>query len=112
MKINNDMLEKAVVVELSNRIKDYRISKELTRQDLASRAFLSESTIKRFESGGEISLGNFIKILHGLGLTENCDLLIPDQTERPSFIASNNAKKQRVRKPSKKEQSWKWGDEK
>ena len=111
MRISEDMFEKAVVNELSVRLKDYRIAKNLTRRDLADLAMMSEGTVKRFETGSEISLSNFVKLIGALGLTNNLDLLIPDQSNRPSFYINNYNKRQRASKTGKKNSEWKWGDE-
>ena len=111
LKISSDMFEKAVVNELSVRLKDYRIAKNLTRKDLADKAMLSESTIKRFENGGEISLSNFVKLMGALGLTNNLDLLITDQENRPSLHIREYKRRQRASKHTPKATEWKWGDE-
>ena len=111
LTIRDDMLEKAILLELSARVRDYRISKSITRKELADRAMLSEGTLKRFENGQQISLENFIKILRVLGLSQNFDLLIPDQSERPSFHAQDHPKRKRARRPASSETEWKWGDE-
>ena len=112
MKINNELLENAITAELSARLKDYRISKSYTQKELADKAMISESTLRRFENGQEISLTNFIKLLRVLELSENLDMLLPDQSERPSFHVNKNTKRKRVRKKNKPENNWKWGDEK
>ena len=110
MKITDSMYENAVMAELSTRVKDYRINMDLTREELADKAFISLGTLKRFENGHEISLSNFIKILHALGLSANFDLLITDQAERPSVIMQGK-KKQRARKKNNEVSMWEWGDD-
>ena len=110
MQIQNNTLEKGVMTELAKRVKDYRISQNMTQKELAEKSYISEGTLKRFENGSEISLSNFIKILKALGLSQNFDLLIPDQRERPSFYAEDNAARRRVGKKRTKEPEWEWGD--
>ena len=47
---------------------------------------------------------------NALNLESNIDLLIPDQTKRPSFYLKDNEKpKQRVRKKEKVNGGFKWG---
>ncbi len=111
MKISNDMLAPAAMKELSVRLRDYRIAASLTRKELAEKSMVSEGTIKRFENGEDISLKNFIKIVRVLGLVKNFDLIIPDQTERPTYHIKRMDQRQRARKPIKQETAWKWGDE-
>lgn len=111
MKINSDMMAAGAMKELSIRLKDYRIAQSITRAELADKSFISEGTIKRFENGGDISLQNFIKIVRALGLINNIDLIIPDQTERPSYHFYHMEHRKRARKVEKRPNNWKWGDE-
>lgn len=55
---------------------------------------------------------SLIKILSALNLGNNIDLLIPDQTKRPSFYLKDSDKpKQRVRKKANVNVDFRWGDE-
>ena len=106
--------ESEIFNEITERVRQYRISCGMTQADLADRAFVAPGTVARFERGKDISLLNFIKILKALGLEKNMDMLIPDHTKRPSYYVSERKEKQRVRKSSaeeKKENTWKWGDD-
>ena len=111
MKIQENTLEKGIMTELSKRVKAYRILHNMTQKELAEKSYISEGTLKRFENGNEIGLSNFIKILRTFGLSQNFDLLIPDQTERPSFYAEDNAARQRVGKKRLEKSEWEWGDD-
>ena len=110
MQIQKDTAEKGVMLELSKRVRDYRISQNMTQKELAEKSYISEGTLKRFENGNEIGLGNFIKILQTFGLTGNIDLLIPDQNERPSFYARDNGARRRAGKKRTDKPEWEWGD--
>ena len=58
-----------------------------------------------------MQLDNLFKILLALDLGENIDLLVPDQTKRPSYyLEKSESKNKRVRKKTKKNE-FKWGDE-
>ena len=58
-----------------------------------------------------MQLENLLKILLALDLGENIDLLVPDQTKRPSFyLEKSENKNKRVRKKTEKN-DFKWGDE-
>ena len=111
MKINHELLETAVLHELSSRFRQYRIAYPMTRTELSEKAMVSVGTIARFENGHEIGLLNLMKLLKALDLADNLDLLIPDAQERPSYHAENNTPKQRARKRKKSDNDWKWGDE-
>ncbi|MBP0960786.1 MAG: helix-turn-helix transcriptional regulator [Oscillospiraceae bacterium] len=110
----NGKFEEEIFKDITERVRQYRISSGMTQADLADKAFVAPGTVARFERGKDISLLNFIKILKALGLENNMDLLVPDHTKRPSYYVSDRKEKQRVRKTKadeKNENTWKWGDE-
>ena len=111
MKIDNNLPEKTVTSELSERLKQYRIDYPMKRTELAEKAMVSVGTIARFENGQDISLSSLVKILKALDLGNNLDLLIPDPTERPSFYAETTQKRKRVGRSKAVKNDWKWGDE-
>ena len=96
---------------LGKLIKDYRIYYPMTQAELSEKTGISPRTITRFESGEDISLSNFLKILDALGLTDNISLLIPDQSIRPSAFLNDAPKRKRASSKRDKKQDFKWGDE-
>ena len=110
------MLNKFSVVEyqklIGERIKRYRVNAGVSQKDLESESGVSIRSISRLEQGASIQLESLIKILSALNLDSNIDLLIPNQTKRPSFYLNDNEKpKQRVRKKEESTGAFKWGDE-
>ncbi len=109
MKENKDFNE--YIGELGKKIKTYRIMKDMSQQDLADKTGVSKRSISRLEQGESVQVDNLFKILLALGLGENIDLLVPDQTKRPSYyLEKEDNKPRRVRKKSEKN-TFKWGDE-
>lgn len=99
------------VKELGQKIKTYRVMKEMSQQDLADKTGVSKRSISRLEQGESVQLENLFKILVALDLGENIELLVPDQTRRPSFyLKKSDNKYKRVRKKTEKN-DFKWGDE-
>lgn len=99
------------IKELGKKIKLYRIMKEMSQQDLEDKTGVSKRSISRLEQGESVQLENLLKILLALDLGENIDLLVPDQTKRPSFyLEKSENKNKRVRKKTEKN-DFKWGDE-
>lgn len=97
---------------IGDRIKQYRVNAGISQKDLEDKSGVSARSISRLEQGASIQLDSFIKILSSLNLDDNIDLLIPDQTKRPSFYLNDNVKpKQRVRKKEESTGTFKWGDE-
>ena len=99
------------IVELGKKIKTYRIMKELSQEDLSDKTGISKRSISRLEQGESIQMDNLFKILIALDLGDNIDLLVPDQTRRPSYyLEYSDSGPQRVRKKRVKT-TFKWGDE-
>ena len=55
--------------QIIQAVADARFDKKYSRSELASACGLSSNFIRMFEKGGNISVGNLIKILDNLGLT-------------------------------------------
>lgn len=91
------------IKELGQKIKTYRIMKEMSQQDLEDKTGVSKRSISRLEQGESVQVDNLFKILLALELGDNIELLVPDQTKRPSFYLEKPADKpKRVRKKIKK----------
>ncbi len=109
--MNNKKNYQQYIKELGQKIKTYRIMKERSQQDLEDKSGVSKRSISRLEQGESVQLENLFKILLALDLSENIDLLVPDQTNRPSFyLEKSDNKTRRVRKKTVKN-GFKWGDE-
>ena len=109
--MNNQKDYQEYIKELGKKIKLYRIMKEMSQQDLEDKTGVSKRSISRLEQGESVQLENLLKILLALDLGENIDLLVPDQTKRPSFyLEKSENKNKRVRKKTEKN-DFKWGDE-
>lgn len=110
MKLYKDYQEH--IKELGEKIKTYRISSGMSQQDLEDKSSVSKRSISRLEQGESVQMDNLFKILISLGLGDNIELLVPDQTKRPSYYLDNEEKRpQRVRKNNTKKNDFKWGDE-
>lgn len=97
---------------IGNRIKQYRINAGISQKDLEDISGVSVRSLSRLEQGASIQLESFIKVLSALGLENNIELLIPDQSKRPSYYLQETEKpRQRVRKKENAPEPFKWGDE-
>lgn len=102
---------KEYIKDLGEKIKIYRIMKEMSQQDLADQTGVSKRSISRLEQGESVQLDNLLKILLALELGDNIELLVPDQTKRPSYyLGKTDSRPKRVRKRTEKS-DFKWGDE-
>ncbi len=110
MKYRGTQSNQVILEELGNRIRDNRIAREISQNQLSEKTGVSVRTIQNVESGKSISLANLISILRVLRLVENLDLLIPEQKVNPYDMLNIGKRRQRVSKKIKKD-TWKWGDE-
>ncbi len=109
MKIQKGCQE--YIKELGQKIKIYRIMNEMSQQDLEDKSGVSKRSISRLEQGESVQTDNLFKILIALGLGDNIELLVPDQTKRPSYyLEKSESKPKRVRKKTQRN-DFKWGDE-
>lgn len=97
---------------IGTRIKQYRVYSGISQKDLEEKTGISIRTLSRIEAGTSIQLDSLIKILSALEIDENIELLIPDQSKRPSMFLEKSNTKQRVYKKNTKLEEFKWGDEK
>lgn len=113
MRIKGTESAPAVLKEIGLRIKQHRISMEMTQAELAERCGVSASTEVRIENGEDSKFSNYIKILTALNMLENIDLFVPEP--QPSFKALFEEKppRKRVRtKTIKPNPNWVWGEDK
>lgn len=108
---NNDYKE--YLKTIGERVKRYRVSAGMTQQDLADNSGVSIRSISRLEQGASVQMESLIRILCALNLDDNLNLLVPDQSKRPSYYLLRDSGKgmQRVRKKSDHSGKFKWGDE-
>ena len=99
------------IKELGRKIRMYRIMNEMSQQDLEDKSGVSKRSISRLEQGETVQVDNLFKILIALDLGANIELLVPDQTKRPSYyLDKKESDPKRVRKKIEKN-NFKWGDE-
>jgi len=83
--------DKAILKELGNRLRQLRLLKNITQEDLAERALLSVGTIKSLEAG-KGRLSSLIAVLRELGALDQLDQFIPPVTISPLQVADTSAK--------------------
>ena len=71
------MSDVAIIEELGRRIKEYRLRKRYTQQELADRAGISMFSISKIERGQPVSISIIIPVLRELKLLDNMELFLP-----------------------------------
>ena len=89
--------------ELAVRLRDLRISKQVTQDEIASKTRLSRNAIRRLETIGQASVSTLIRYLHALDAGRTLDAIAPRVAQSPIalFRQQSAAPRQRVRKPTK-----------
>ena len=104
-----------ILKEMGTRIRDVRLSMNLTQEDLSVKAGVSLCTVMRIEKGNSVSIDNILNILRALDLTRNLELVVPEWQPSPEMYYKKMKKKMRVRKKdqinSEISGRMKWGDE-
>jgi len=87
-KINwYSLSDPAIVRELSSQVKQMRINKNITQQELAERTGLDRVTISRFENGRAATLLTFVEILRALDKLELLSNFHEEPTVSPIQVA-------------------------
>lgn len=113
MRVTGFENEKTILKELGNRIKQYRISLNITQSELADKCGISMSTVVRIENGDDIKFSNYIRILSGLDILENINILIPEVSADYKKIFEEKTPRKRVRQKNETGKAdWTWGEDK
>ncbi|MDF1763707.1 MAG: helix-turn-helix transcriptional regulator [Oleibacter sp.] len=114
--------DNAILVELAEGFKQNRLARNLTQHELAAKADVSVSTVRRFERGeGNISLLNIIALMRALGNLDQLSALMPTQLVQPmttlheqgAGVYNDKPKRQRASKlrSTVPESGWQWNED-
>lgn len=111
MKIYGEENNSFILKEIGERIKDIRIARNMTQEEMAENAGVSLSTVRRLEKGEGTTLDNFLRILRLFNLLQNVELLVPTQQQSVEDMYKNIPKRKRASKEKTDTINFKWGDE-
>jgi transcriptional regulator with XRE-family HTH domain len=98
------MNRKEIMKDLAKKIKQNRISLDLTQEEFSKRSGVKLSTYRTFERSGKGSLENFIAILLAFGMESEFEKLFPKTSISPKDLYEGKTKKIKMRvKKSKKD---------
>ncbi len=106
---SSNQIEKA----LCKRLGAIRLSRNITQEELAREAGVSERTIRRLEKGQGVSLDTFLRVLSALGIQQHVEALLPDPRVRPmDRIGRSGSERKRARPEATRpaDGAWEWGD--
>jgi transcriptional regulator with XRE-family HTH domain len=92
--------DKAILLELGNRIRHKRIQKRFTQLDLAKRAGINVYTLQKMEQGQSYNLTTLIQVLRALNELDQLEQFLPPVEISPmDLLHSDEKPKRRVRNP-------------
>jgi len=74
----NSLSNAGIVLEIGNRLKNYRLKKKLSQRELAERAGISIFTVSQIEHGKSVSVVLLVSVLRVLRLLDHLELLLPE----------------------------------
>ena len=93
------MTNGAILKTLGERIKEYRMRRNMQQPELAEDAGVNVSTVIRLEKGCNISIDSYLRVLRVLDMLDNLDEFIPEPPRSPILMKKlMGKKKQRVKK--------------
>ena len=114
MKITGYENNAGIMAELGQRIKDTRIAMNYTQIEMEEQSGVALRTILRIEKGESVNFESILNVLRVLGVLPNLELLLPEQTVRPTDLADQKPKRKRVTKSrmNSEADAWVWGEDK
>lgn len=100
--------------ELGARLARTRLEQNTSQEQLATAAGVSKSTVERIETGHEVKLTSFVRILRSLGRLELLDRLIPEPLPSPiERVRIQGRRRRRAAEPRREEEPgqpalWRW----
>jgi len=92
----------AIIEEVGKRLKDYRIRRKLTQQEVADHAGISIFSVAQIERGKAVTMSVFLSVLRTLRLLENFEMFIPEIGISPIELLKLKGKTPKRIKKSKK----------
>lgn len=90
-----------VSTRVGNRARERRLASGLRQSDLAARAGVTLSTLRRFEAGGNVGFDAVVRVALALGAErEVADLFAPIETRSLDQILESQKKRYRARRHS------------
>lgn len=87
-----------IKMKIGERAREKRLANNFSRKTLSERSFVPESTIKRLETKGEMSLDDLVKISVVLGCAEDFEYLFSRKEEVLSLDDLSMKERKRGRK--------------
>ena len=102
------MSDSAIIAELGNRLKNYRLRKNCTQEELAQKSGVSLGSVHKIECGKAVSFATIVSVMRTLRLLDNFEILLPAPSTSPIELLKLRGKTRR--RASKKSNRIEHGD--
>ena len=104
--INNSTRTAAVLQEIGDRLRSYRLQQNQSIEQLSAKAGVGSRTVRRAETGEGATLRNMVKILRALGRLGALDSFLEPANVSPIELAKlHGRQRQKARSPRRTSQS-------
>jgi len=91
------MSDAAVLKELGERVRRYRLNLDVTQEALSESAGVARSVVQKIEQGETCTMAGWLRVLRALGVLDQLDAFLPDPGISPLQLARlQNHVKQRA----------------
>lgn len=97
----NEMSNAEITFEIGKRIREYRLKRKLTQENIAGKAGISLFTVAQIERGKPVSIAMFIPVLRVLRLLDNLEMLLPEIEISPIELLKLKKKQVKRIRPKK-----------
>jgi len=116
MHISSLLTDAAVLEELGQRLRQIRLSRNLTQEQMAGEAGITPPTVNKLEHGKPVQLLTLIRVMRVLGMLDELDVAIPAAAPSPvDQLRRRRRARQRASSPRHPPEhapvAWRWGDE-
>ncbi len=84
-----------IMEELGNRLRQERLNRNITQEDLARSAGVSIGALRNAESGNGSSMTTFIRLLRALGLLHRIEAVLPESEISPIELSKLRGRERR-----------------
>ena len=102
MKTFNFQSPAEIQNNLSHRLRELRLDRGLSQEELAAKASISRRAVRALESGARSSVTSLIRALHAMGAAGPVDIIAPRAPISPIQILRSQTERFRVRRPRRK----------
>jgi len=121
MRIEPELTDETILIELGERLARLRLSRDLTQTQLGESAGVARSLVQRMEAGEAVTTTSLIRMLRALDALDALDRLLPQAAPSPVQEIKLRGRQRRRASGTRDDggggegadqaRPWRWGDE-